>query len=214
MTHLNREVAQKSNDLFLCIKPINAKEVCQEIQGHLKTNTVVVSVMAAVPLLKIKEWLKRQNVVKTMPTMSVLKGPVTLYNPLSLHFNTFSENYITVDNENTADMSTTVSGCMPGFLANIFEQWIDAAVKMGMNRQLAEQLICANASAFADFNVSTQTGLQEIQKAVASKGGATEKGLINLNESNLNQILGTTMSLDNNKVLRFAQKIRDENSIL
>ena len=211
VTQSNFDVISSSKDIFLCVKPANAREVCQEIKGKLDQESIVVSVMAAVPLLNIQEWLQHARVVKTMPTMSVAKGPVTIYNPLNLNFKKFSENFITVDDETTLDMTTAVSGCMPGFLANVLEQWINAAVNMGIEKELAEQLICSNAAAFSNLNAFNLVDLRSIQSQVASKGGATEKGLGHLNQSDLYKILGTTMSIANNRVLEFARKLREEN---
>ena len=207
--YTNIEVAQRSSDLFLCVKPSNAEEVCKEIKGYINKDTVVVSVMAAVPFVKIQEWLDHENVVKTMPTISIPKGPVTVYNPYNLKFKRFSENYITVDDEKILDMSTAVSGCMPGFLANIMKQWIDAAITLGIDPVLAEELVCSNVYAFKDLNISDRIDLQNLQDKVASKGGATELGLIHLNESNLTDILETTMRIANVRVMNLADKLRD-----
>lgn len=209
VSYTNRHVSQESKYLFLCVKPNDAKEVCQEIRGHLCKDTVVISCIAAVPFNKLQEWLNHENVIKTMPTMSIPKGPVVVYNPLNLNFETFSEKNILVNDENILDMSTAVSGCMPGFLANVTEQWIEAAIKMGMDQNLAEKIICANVAAFEELGATSKDDLRKIQSVVASEGGATEKGLIHLNHSDINLILGTTMGIANNRILDLAKRLRE-----
>jgi pyrroline-5-carboxylate reductase len=207
--HSNIAIAKECDDVFLCVKPNDAKIVCEEIKGHIKYNTVVISVMAGVPYSKLQEWLNYEYVVKTMPTISLPKGPVVVYNPLNLKFQRFSKNYLHVEDENIVDMSTGISGCIPGFLANVLEQWIQAGMKLGMDRKYVEKLVCLNASAFADFNAKSIGDLEDIQEAVASKGGATEKGLIYMNESNLQQILKDTMKISNDRVLELAKTLRE-----
>jgi pyrroline-5-carboxylate reductase len=198
----NAYVAANSSDIFLCVKPNDMEEACREIRNHINRKTVVISIAAGVPYSKLQEWLNHDNVIKSMPTLSLPKGPVVIYNPLRLTFKTFSENNIVVDDENVLDMSTAISGCMPGFLANVLEQWIEAAVNLGMERKLAEKLIYHNASAFGNLD---NMSLRDIQSMVSSKGGATERGLIYMNESELKDILRKTMKIANDRVLTFAK---------
>jgi len=83
------------------------QQVCENLQGKVDQNTIIISAMAGVPLNKIKKWLEHNLVIKIMPT-------IVLYNPT----NCMCLNTIEVQTEKEVDMATAVSG----FLAQIMEQ--------------------------------------------------------------------------------------------
>lgn len=205
-TDSNKQLALNSEHIYLCVKPNNAKEVCSEIKNYIMIDSIIVSTMTAVPLNILQEWLNHEKVVRTMPTMSLPNGPVVVYNPLNLKYVKFSHDNIEVRDEHLLDISTSVSGCMPGFLANIMDQWIDAAVKLGLDHQLAEKLICSNISS---FETKYQQQLKNIQIEVASKGGATEKGLIHLNDSGIQDILFDTMEIADKRVFELVRQFKE-----
>jgi pyrroline-5-carboxylate reductase len=64
--------------VFLCVKSGQAQQVCENLQGKVDQNTIIISAMAGVPLNKIKKWLEHNLVIKIMPT-------IVLYNPDQLH---------------------------------------------------------------------------------------------------------------------------------
>jgi len=211
-TDSNKKLTLNSDHIYLCVKPNHAKDVCSEIKNYINKEDIIVSTMAAVPLEILQGWLNHEKVIRTMPTMSLPNGPVVVYNPKNLKFVTFSHNNIIVHEEYLLDISTSVSGCMPGFLANIMDQWIDAAVKLGLERQLAEKLICSNINAFGDFKIRNQDQLKSIQTMVASKGGATEKGISHLNDSEIEDILFDTMEIADRRVFELIKNFRDNKS--
>lgn len=198
----NIRVAKNSNTcIFLCVKPKDAEEVCEQIKEHIIKDITVISIMAGIPLIKLRKWLNHEKVIKMMPT--ILDGPITVYNP-NKYFcpSLINHNLIKVENEDILDLSTSASGCMPGFLAKVFEIWINEMEKLGIPKELAEQLVCGNISSFSAVN---KLDLQNIQKMVSSEGGATELGIRYLNWSSLDKILLETMKTANNKVLKIRE---------
>jgi pyrroline-5-carboxylate reductase len=208
-TDSNKQLALNSEHIYLCVKPNNAKEVCTEIKNYIMIDSIIVSTMTAVPLEVLQEWLNHEKVVRTMPTMLLPNGPVVVYNPLNLNYVKFSHDNIEVRDQHLLDISTSVSGCMPGFLANIMDQWIDAAVKLGLDRELAEKLICGNINSFGGFNAKYQDQLKNIQIMVASKRGATERGISHLNDSEIGDILFDTMEIADKRVFELVRQFKE-----
>ncbi len=205
---LNKKVALNANYIYLCVKPNHAKEVCHDIKNYIGPNDIIISTMAGVSLTLLQTWLNHEKVVRTMPTI-IINGPVVIYNPLKLSFIKYSKNNIYVKNENDINLSTAVSGCMPGFLANIINQWIEASKPLGMDRKLASKLICSNVNAFSKLDVKYQYQLVDIQKKVSSKGGASQRGIEYLNESVIKNILSDTMSIANHRMNYIAHLLNE-----
>jgi pyrroline-5-carboxylate reductase len=191
------------------VKPLQAKEVCESIRGHLKNGTVVVSAMAAVPLKKLQEWLGHRWVVKIMPTI-LPGGPITVYNPYDCALILPTNNQIEVRDETDLDTTTAVSGCMPGFLSYLLEEWIEAAVHVGLSRKDAEKLILSNLAAFGRLDLKKREELIELRRQVSSKGGATERGVISLERSEIRASLVGMLWAADDRVTELSKKFRSE----
>lgn len=203
----NREVAS-SSQILLCVNPRQAKGVCKSIRKHLKSSGVVVSPMAAVPLVKLQEWLDHDRVVKIMPTINP-NGPVAIYNPQRCHFLLPSDNLIEVANEADLDLTTAVSGCMPGFLSYLLKEWIEAAVQVGLNRQVAEDLILSNLKALGQLDdLKNADDLFVLLWQVSSKGGATERGIKSLERSGIQASLFEMLRAADDRVTELSKKFR------
>lgn len=205
-TQNNPEVAH-SDQIFLCVKPTQAKEVCNSISSQLNPSAVVVSAMAAVPLKKIQEWLNHERVVKIMPT--VLDGPYTVYNPGRYPIRLPTDNLITTRTEAELDLSTAVSGCFPGLLAYVLERWIEGAINNGMDRHVAERLILSNLKSMGDSELRSLDELRELRTRVTSKGGATERGLLSLDKNQIWRILEETISAADSRVLELKRTLEE-----
>ena len=74
-TVVNTEVVEKSNVLFLAVKPYFFKEVIEEIKDIVSDNTIVISIAAGITIAQIEEWFgKKVKVVRTMPNTPALVG--------------------------------------------------------------------------------------------------------------------------------------------
>lgn len=168
-----------AEQIMICVKPYQAREVCQAVKNNLKSDTVVISAMAAVSLNKLQSWLDTENIVRIMP--SILRdGPIAVYNPRNIKLILPTSNVIQVDNERALELATTTCGCVPGFLAAIMEQMVNAARHLGVKEIVAQTLILKNLQALANEDINTVQDLQRLQSKVATKGGATEKGILEL----------------------------------
>lgn len=173
----------RAQQIVLCVKPHQAQEVCQTIKQDVGVDTVVVSAMAAVPQDKLEAWLGTSNVVKIMPSI-LTRGPIVVYNPHNVKFILPRNNIVRVDNEEDLDRATVTCGCVPGFMAAIMEQLVITAQSLGVDDTTAQAIILGNLRALAGENIRTINDLQTLRAKVATKGGATEKGILQLEHKN------------------------------
>ena len=74
-TVVNTEVAEKSNVLFLAVKPYFFKAVIEEIKDSVSDDTIIISIAAGITIAQIEEWFgKKVKVVRTMPNTPALVG--------------------------------------------------------------------------------------------------------------------------------------------
>lgn len=173
----------RAQQIMLCVKPHQAQELCQTIKRDVGVDTVVVSAMAAVPQHKLEAWLGTSNVVKIMPSI-LTQGPIVVYNPHNIKLILPRNSIVHVDNEKDLDLATATCGCVPGFMAAIIEQLVIAAQSLGVDHTTAQAIILGNLRALANDNVRTINDLQTLRAKVATKGGATEKGILQLEQNN------------------------------
>jgi len=185
-------VAQEPQ-VFLCVKPSQAKELCLTIRGSIKPDSVVVSTMAAIQLNYLQEWLQHKTVVRIMPTIAE-NGPICVYNPENHPMMLPNQNQILFKDESEFDSTVGISGCAPGLMSFVLQQWIDAVENMGFNRSIAERLILDNFRALGEMNPKTIEDLQKIQSYVSSPGGATEKGVDILTQHRLSEVFTEMLS--------------------
>lgn len=200
ITKDNRTVVEKCKEVYLCVKPGQAQVVCEEIRGAFRSDILLVSVMAGIPIKSIVKWTGHVNVVKIMPTITLTEGgPIPIAGHRSSNLHLPSENLIYMTEEQV-NLSTAISGCMPGFLAYILQEWIGAAVNQGMEKDLAEKLVLQNFVSLAATKPKNVEELIEIQRLVTSKGGATEQGIEALKKIRLDEGLNDMIVAANNRV--------------
>ena len=111
-----------------------------------------------------------------------------------------------LDNENLMDAATVSFGCAPAYIAKIFQTYVNIGEEMGFNKDETEMLLrdTFNGTLMMLDNNDTDSIIEQ----VASKGGATERGLEKLDSdgftdmirkssfSSLRRIKNITKSLD------------------
>lgn len=190
----NKEVAKRANIVLLSVKPSQIKDVCQEIASHLDPNTAVISAAAAVPLDKLHEWLPNtKTVIRCMPNVacSIGSGVATYYSNSSDAFDVMHEVFVPnlilpVSSDKEMDTSTLISGCSPAFLA----WYVDCLKLLGysylppetLNKMITQTMI-------GTAEMLKRQSSEQIIRAVASPGGATEAALKSLNDNKVDELI-------------------------
>ena len=95
---------------------------------------------------------------------------------------------IYVPDEKYIDMATAVSGSGPAYFFLVIEALVDAAVHIGLHREMAEELALQTVLGAACLARETGKQPKELRDTVTSPGGTTAAGLAKLEEGGLRDL--------------------------
>jgi pyrroline-5-carboxylate reductase len=184
----NSEVARKAKYIFLCVKPLEAKNILSEINGFLNSESIVISIAGTVSIKNI-EALTHGKVVKLIPSLTseVLEGiSLVCYNQLvssdeAGYIESLLNGLSKVKRirENELDLATELTSCAPGFFAAILDEFIKSAMRQNSSipKKDAEDMVIRTFYGTAKVLVEKNMGFGEMIQRVATKGGITEEGV-------------------------------------
>ena len=211
----NREAARGSEVVVLAVKPQTLAGVMAELKGTLDAGQMVLSIVAGASLALIGEGLGHAPVVRAMPNTPAQIGQgITVWTATSAVGEAQREKArailsalgeeVYVPDEKYIDMATAVSGSGPAYIFLVIESLIDAAVHIGLPRELAEKLVIETALGSA--RLARQSGQHPavLRDMVTSPGGTTAEGLLRLEERGLRAILAQAVISAYEKARRLA----------
>jgi pyrroline-5-carboxylate reductase len=184
----NRSAVKDRDIVVLAVKPQNLPEVLADLKGYLKPSQLVLSIVAGVKISTISQGLGHGRVVRCMPNtpaqvgygMSAwtATGEVTAAQKGQARAILGAMGReIYFDSENYLDMVTAVSGSGPAYVFLLAESLVDAAVKIGLPRQEAEELVSQTILGSAHLMQKSGKPPAELRRNVTSRGGTTERAL-------------------------------------
>ena len=191
ITQSNKEVAQNSDILFLCVKPKDFDGLLEEIKDIAK-NKLIVSIAAGIKLKKIESKLD-SRVIRVMPNTPCIVGEMAA--GFSLGKKSTKKDAEIIKNiltsagkafllkEDMLDVVTALSGSGPAFFAFFIDEFAKAAIKNGLDKDIAFQLAAQTCLGTGKLLLEKNIKPDELIKMVASKGGTTEAGLKVLKKS-------------------------------
>ncbi|WP_372662772.1 late competence protein ComER [Cohnella sp.] len=189
----NKQAAIGTDYLFLCVKPLDFRGVLNEIAPALNQNQIVISVTSPVKISSLEEILPCK-VVKIIPSVvnavgsgaSLFMWGTRLTNEdRTALWNMFSSISKPIEIlEEEVRVASDISSCGPAFLANLLEQFIEAAVmSTGMEREIATELACEMMLGTARLMLEHPCTPSELQAKVSVPGGITAAALEVLRKS-------------------------------
>lgn len=213
-TMKNTELAKEANCIFLSVKPGQIRDVCNEISDVVNPETSIISVAAAVPLVKLREWLPHsQIIIRCMPNIPCSIGQGVI--PYISHGNSekivelvekiFKPNLIVpLQTDEQIDASTLISGCGPAFLS----WYIDCLKPIAENNiqtdDLNEMII---QTMIGTANLLRHSSCSNIIKNVASPKGATEAALHSFESHKINNIIYDSLSTAQKRIISIIQNL-------
>lgn len=181
----NSEVIIASNIILLAVKPQVMKEVLEEIRPYLNPEKhLLITIAAGLPISFYKKLLPgKTRLIRVMPNTCALvqksisaisKGEYASEEDLELTkrlFSTIGE-VVEID-EKLMDGVTALSGSGPAYVALFVEALVDAGVRVGLPRPLAEKLALFTLLGSAELMFKTQKNPYELKSMVTSPGGTT-----------------------------------------
>lgn len=192
----NETVAERSDILFLAVKPNKFDEVIPQIASHIKPNCIIVSIAAGKTIASIEEAFGKDiKLVRAMPNTPALVGEamsalcanslVTSDELADIEtiFNSFGK--CEVVPESMIDAVVGVSGSSPAYVYMFIEAMADAAVADGMPRAQAYKFAAQSVYGAAKMVLQTGRHPGELKDAVCSPGGTTIEAVAELEKGGL-----------------------------
>jgi competence protein ComER len=185
----NRMVAEEADILFICVKPLQVRDVLKEIQASLKTEALLVSIAGCVSLAQLENWtLGKVHCVRVIPSVTSEQNVgislVTWGHNLEAEdkekvlklFNAISR-VVEVDEANL-ETCTNLTSCGPALISAMMKEFVDAAVRTGtIKPSLAEYLVKETMIGAAALLEKGSLDFEEVIERVTTKGGSTEEGV-------------------------------------
>lgn len=186
------EIIEKADILFWVLKGNVFIEVSKDIKQDV-THKINVSFMAGIPIVSIQEKLGDAFITRAMPSIAIDRADgvigYTKTNSTVVK-NIFDElGYAFEIDEKDIDKVTAFSACGLGFSAYVLNAFQKAGQAFGFSPEVSEKIVdktFSNAINMSDFEGTI--------KAVATKGGATEQGILYFENNDLYGIVKGAMN--------------------
>lgn len=181
----NSQVAEKSDILFLAVKPIFMGDVIEEIKRKINKATIIVSIAAGRDINFFEESFgsKELKIVRCMPNTPalVLEGCTGVCSNENVTDEEMEKvlnllrafGVASVVPERLMDVVVGVSGSSPAYVFMFIEAMADEAVAAGMPRKQAYEFAAQAVLGSAKMVLETGKHPGELKDAVCSPGGTT-----------------------------------------
>ncbi|MDP4083750.1 MAG: pyrroline-5-carboxylate reductase [Bacillota bacterium] len=184
----------QAETVVLAMKPKDALAAIQKIRGHLTNQMLIISVLAGISVNTIETLAgKSLSIARAMPNTSAAVGK----SATAIAVNTFVSStqlemirslfdtvgLTTFVNEEQLDAVTGLSGSGPAYIYYLVEAMENSAVEIGLERQIAKELIVQTLVGAAEMLKSTTKSSSKLRQEVTSPGGTTEAGIRILEEN-------------------------------
>jgi pyrroline-5-carboxylate reductase len=200
------EAALKDADLVvLAVKPQTLPTLLPDLKGKIKKGRLVLSIIAGAKIDTIAKGLDHQQIVRAMPNTPAQIGvgmtAWTASDKVTAKQKKLAQSVLDalgkevyVDSEKYIDMATAVSGSGPAYFFYMIECLTDAAVKIGLPRETAGELVMETVLGAALLAKQSPKSPQELRKQVTSPGGTTAAGIAVLESGKFKELLSETVA--------------------
>ena len=193
---VNDQRIAESDIVILAVKPQDFVDLSVELKQVLTNKNIIISIMAGMKLERIENALAQKFIIRAMPNSPAELGmgmtAFTANKDLSMEQIRKAENLlgttgrtIFFENENLLDAVTALSGSGPAYFFYIVKQMVEAGKQMGFDQSTSEMLVKQTMLGSFHLLNTADKSLDELIKAVASKGGTTEAALTFFNETSV-----------------------------
>lgn len=195
----NLDAARDADLVVLTVKPQVLAPVMRQLDGHLREDQVVISVLAGTTFAKLQNGLDHDALVRVMPntpaqigqgmlvwTSTPTVNPERMAQVKSLLGALGKE--LWVETEKYVDMATALSGTGPTYVFLMMEALIDAGVHMGFPRRISEEIVLQTVSGSVEFARDSGKHMAELRNMVTSPGGTSAEAIYQMEKGSLRTI--------------------------
>jgi pyrroline-5-carboxylate reductase len=187
---------QGSDIVVLAVKPQEFAGAAAQLNGTLTPDQTLMSIMAGVTINTIARSTGHKDVVRAIPnTPATIGESMTVWTAtgsvprqsreaIRMLLSVLGKE-IFVDDEKYVDMATAVSSSGPAYVFLVMEALIDAAVHIGLRREMAVPMVLQTLLGSARYAQESGKHPADLRNQVTSPGGTTTEGLLALEEAGL-----------------------------
>ncbi len=213
ITSDNRQAIERGDVVVLAVKPQNLIEVMAELSGQFKPAQLVLSIVGGAEIDTLRQGLNHSCVARAMPNTPAQVGKgITVWTATTEVTEQQREwsgsilqamgREIYVDDEKYIDMATAVSGSGPAYVALFMEALVDAAVDVGLPRDMAQELVLQTLLGSGHFLQKSGKEPAELRRMVTSPGGTTAEALKVFEEGQFTELVKQAITAAYNKAKR------------
>lgn len=187
-TEDNIEAVKEVDIVFLSVKPQVMLPVLRGLKKKVPSRALVVSIAAGITLEQIVTTLDHPTVIRAMPNTPGKVGQGMIAWVATEQVNEFQRvqaqallgglgKTMYFDDEKYIDMVTALSGSGPAYVLLFAEAMIDAGVRMGLPRDVAQQLVYQTIGGTVKYADETGTHPAQLRNEVTSPAGTTAEAL-------------------------------------
>lgn len=195
-----KEMIQKAEIIILAMKPKDAGDYLDWLNGYIKPHHLVISVIAG---LSIKQMEKKLGdgipVIRAMPNTSALIGQSATAISKGTHVQSSQlllaeELFQTVGSTKVVDEKdmhtiTAIAGSGPAFFYYMVEAMEKAAAEAGLDRDTALELLTQTVIGAGKMLESSGEGPEQLRINITSPSGTTEAGLNQLMKNDFDKVV-------------------------
>ncbi|MBO3064178.1 pyrroline-5-carboxylate reductase [Staphylococcus shinii] len=195
----DKALLKDADYVFLGTKPYDFDELADRIKPYIVENNKFISIMAGLPISYIREKLDFDSpVARIMPNTNAHVGHSVTGISFSNNFGAKSKeevdslinafgSAIEVSEDNLHQV-TAITGSGPAFLYHVFEQYVTAGTRLGLEKAQVEESIRNLIIGTSKMIERSELSMEQLRKNITSKGGTTQAGLNALSQHDLESV--------------------------
>jgi pyrroline-5-carboxylate reductase len=187
-TWSNTEIVKAAKYIFICVKPLQYKNILIEIEPYISEEKHIISIAGSVTIENI-ESIINCKITKVMPTIvSEVNGGIFLacHNSKvtsedAVFIESLIENIskIKLIDEKDFGFASELTSCAPGFIAAVFQELVEAGQRHtdSFKKEDIVDMVLQTLYGTARLMLERKMNFDDIISRVATKGGITEEGV-------------------------------------
>ncbi|MGO3049434.1 pyrroline-5-carboxylate reductase [Staphylococcus casei] len=206
--------------IFIGTKPYDFDALAERIKPYVNEKNKFISIMAGLPISYIREQLGSNNpIARIMPNTNAHVGHSVTGISFSSNFGPKSKDEVddlinafgsAIEvSEDHLHQVTAITGSGPAFLYHVFEQYVTAGTRLGLEKSQVEESIRNLIIGTSKMIERSDLSMEQLRKNITSKGGTTQAGLNALSQYDLESIFEDCLRSAVNRSVELASQDDD-----
>ena len=224
VTRDNSSAVQFADVVLFCVKPQTINEVMTGVREGIRTEQLLISILAGITTETINRVIGKQNpVIRVMPNIPAVVDEAASGLCLGAHAGPEHEQIavkifgavgeVEIVSEAQMDVITGLSGSGPAYIYMIIEALTDGGVMMGLSREVATRLATQTVLGSAKLVRETAIHPAVLKDQVTTPGGTAISAIKELETHGLRPMLIRAVETASNKSRELSQLLQQNSAI-